>query len=146
MILSRLKNRFDPGSSITSERMRKIRNKGTRIEKAMESVLNEMELRFEKQPKLLGHPDFLLEGKSVVIFCDSSFWHGRNPDDVSGKNFKRNRELWVEKLTKTIERDKKVNMELTKMGWKILRFWDDEILKFPEECKRKILNEIKGHK
>ena len=35
------------------------------------------------------------------------------------RNFKRNRELWVEKLTKTIERDKKVNMELTKMGWKI---------------------------
>lgn len=146
MILSRLRNRFDPGSSITSERMRKVKNKGTRIEKIMESVLNETGLKFVKQPKLLGRPDFLLEDKNIAIFCDSSFWHGRNPDDISGKNFKRNRDLWVEKLTKTVERDRKVNVELAKMGWKVLRFWDDEILKSPEECKKKILNEIKDHK
>ena len=146
MILSRLRKGFDPSSSVTSERMRKIKNKGTGIEKAMECVLKGMELRFEKQAKLPGHPDFVLIGNNVVIFCDSSFWHGRNPDDVSGKNFKRNRELWSEKLTKTVERDKKVNLQLAKMGWKVLRFWDDEILKSPEECRKKIAVEIKGQK
>ncbi len=130
--------RFRSNSPLTSERMRKVKSSGTKIEERMEKILNEIGIPYVKQPKLSGHPDFGLMEKRVLIFCDSSFWHGRNPDDLSGKNFRRNKDLWVEKLTKTKARDKKVNKELRGQGYKVLRFWDDEILKSPEKVKKKI--------
>jgi DNA mismatch endonuclease (patch repair protein) len=129
---------FKPNSKEVSNRMSKIKSRNTRLEEAMEESLTEIGVPFVKQPKMTGHPDFKLKECNLVIFCDSSFWHGRNPEDVSGKNFKRNRDLWVEKLTKTKQRDRRVNMELRKHGYKVLRFWDDEILKSPEAVKKVI--------
>lgn len=108
----------------------------------MKVILNDMDLEFLEQPKIIGLPDFKLSDYQVVIFCDSSFWHGRNPEDVSGKNFKRNKKLWVEKLKKTKHRDKKVNKELKRQGFKVLRFWDDEILKSPERVKKVIKSNL----
>ena len=139
-----VRNFFKSESEKTSDRMRRIRSRGTKLEASMENILVELELSYTKQPRILGHPDFELTESHVLIFCDSSFWHGRNPNDVSGKNFQRNRKLWVEKLTKTIERDKQVNEELTKSGWKVLRFWDDEILKTPETCRNRILEKVRN--
>lgn len=137
-----VKSEFPSGSVETSERMQKIRSKGTRLERVMSEILQEMELKYFEQPKMTGHPDFKLKNHDIVIFCDSSFWHGRNPDDVSGKNFKRNRDLWVEKLTKTKQRDKKINRELRRHGFMVLRFWDDEILRYPDKVKKKIKSSL----
>ena len=137
-----LKSEFPSGSVATSERMQKVKSKGTRLEGAMSEILEGMGLECFEQPKMTGRPDFKLKNYDVVIFCDSTFWHGRNPDDVSGKNFKRNRNLWVEKLTKTKLRDKKVNKELRRQGFKVLRFWDVEILKSPDKVKKKIKSNL----
>lgn len=123
--------------------MKKIKSKGTSLENRMEQILSSLSIEFQEQPKLTGNPDFRLLDHRIVIFCDSSFWHGRNPDDISGKNFKQNRVLWVKKLTQTKSRDAKVNLILKEMGWKVLRFWDDEILKTPTLCKERIQNAIK---
>ncbi|MEM0134416.1 MAG: DUF559 domain-containing protein [Thermoplasmatales archaeon] len=131
--------KFKSSSPFTSKRMKRVKSVGTKLEMAMENILVEAGISYAKQPKLRGHPDFELRGTSILIFCDSSFWHGRNQDDVSGRNFKRNKKLWVEKLTKTRERDKKINEYLKGQGYVVLRFWDDEILKSPEEVKRVIL-------
>ena len=128
--------KFKSNSSFTSERMKRVKSSGTKLEQAMEKLLVEIGVLYVKQPKLLGHPDFELQGRYVLIFCDSSFWHGRNPDDLSGKNFIKNKELWIEKLKKTQQRDKRINRELKRAGYKVLRFWDDEILKSPETVKK----------
>lgn len=136
------KKTFSAKSEKDSLRMRRIKSKGTKLERAMKVILNDMDLEFLEQPKIIGLPDFKLSDYQVVIFCDSSFWHGRNPEDVSGKNFKRNKKLWVEKLKKTKHRDKKVNKELKRQGFKVLRFWDDEILKSPERVKKVIKSNL----
>ena len=136
------KETFSVKSKKDSLRMKKIKSKGTKLEGAMRIFLDDLNLRYLEQPEITGNPDFKLKDYEVLIFCDSSFWHGRNPDDLSGKNFKRNKELWVEKLTKTKRRDRKVNKELKRQGYEVLRFWDDEILKSPETVKKIIKSSL----
>jgi DNA mismatch endonuclease Vsr len=140
----KINNRFKSNSSFTSKRMKRVKSSDTKLEKAMEELLIEIGVPFVKQPELYGHPDFQLSEGHILIFCDSSFWHGRNPDDLSGKNFKTNKELWIDKLTKTKQRDKRINRELKSQGHKVLRFWDDEILRSPETCKKRLLKEIRN--
>ncbi len=134
---------FKSNSEATSNRMRMVRSQGTKLEASMERILMQMNLQYVKQPNLTGHPDFQLVGRRILIFCDSSFWHGRNPDDLSGRSFKRNRDLWVKKLTRTRQRDKEINMKLRGEGWNVIRFWDSEILKHPEKCEEKLMKKLK---
>lgn len=60
-----------------SEIMSKIRSKGTKIELRMKKALEETGVEFEYQPKMFGRPDFFVP-PNIAVFCDSSFWHGRN--------------------------------------------------------------------
>jgi len=39
-------------------------------------------------------------------------------------------------------RDKKVDEELINMGWKVLRFWDNQIRKDLNQCYKSIINKI----
>jgi len=43
----------------------------------MLSLLLMAKLPFVPYHKLYGRPDFLV-GERIALFCDSSFWHGRN--------------------------------------------------------------------
>ena len=120
----------------TSDRMRKVRNKGTTIERTMERLLKQLYLTYEKQPKMIAHPDFILKDQKIAIFCDSSFWHGRT---IKKQVFKTNRLFWEQKIKANLDRDKKNNKLLRKLGWKALRFWDEDILKNPKYVARKIM-------
>ena len=46
------------------------------------------------------------------------------------------------KSTKNVERDKRVNEELEKTGWIVLRIWEHEIRKSPEAVLEKIRQHI----
>ena len=124
----------------TSTRMIKVRSKGTGLEQLMESLLVNLGVDFEKQPKIIGKPDFRLSNTKILIFCDSSFWHGRHQKDLGGKSFKRNKAFWVKKLRTNKVRDKRVNLKLKKAGWKTLRFWDTTLKKTP----KRVLEKIRG--
>jgi DNA mismatch endonuclease (patch repair protein) len=112
----------------TSNRMRKVRSRGTGLEKNMQQILEGLSVKYEMQPNILGHPDFRIKGERIVIFCDSSFWHGRLKDDVSGRSFHKNKKFWAEKLATTKRRDRLITQRLTADRWKVLRFWDTDIL------------------
>ena len=115
----------------TSRRMKQIRSRETGLEKRMESVLKDAKFLYEKQPKLAGHPDFRIKGTRIVVFCDSSFWHGRRKEDLAGTSFTTNKAFWMSKIAYNRKRDAKVNATLKKAGWTVLRFWDDDILRRP---------------
>jgi DNA (cytosine-5)-methyltransferase 1 len=119
-----------------SDRMRKVRSRDTGIEKSMECLLKQIYVKFEKQPKMIGHPDFILRNEQIAIFCDSSFWHGRTSKK---QHFKRNQLFWERKIQENRRRDRKNNRTLSKLGWTVLRFWDEDILKKPSFVARKIL-------
>jgi DNA mismatch endonuclease (patch repair protein) len=141
-----MKQRFKKPSREVSERMKRVKSRGTALEKQMENILRSLHIRYNRQPDIRGNPDFRIKHTNVLIFCDSSFWHGRREKEVSGKAFKRNRTLWVEKLIKNKKRDERINRLLRKSGWSVWRFWDTDILKQTEKVRsrlRSIMNEAK---
>jgi DNA mismatch endonuclease (patch repair protein) len=117
-----------------SEVMSKIRSKGTKIELKMKNALEGAGIDFQYQPKLFGKPDFLIP-PGVVVFCDSSFWHGRN---WSKLRTQLKKEYWYNHIKRNKERDKIVTATLNKKGYRVIRFWDNLIEKEIEACITKV--------
>lgn len=127
-----------------SDRMRLVKRTGTKIEKKMATLLMQIKAGYEYQPKMEGHPDFLITGKNVLVFCDSSFWHGRRKEDLTGKSFKTNRAFWVKKLRENKRRDKRTNQRLRRKGYSVYRFWDTDIVRNEEKVIRKLKRALNG--
>ena len=85
--------------------------------------------------KLPGKPDIVLTRYRIVIFCDSEFFHGKDWEKLKLQLEKgKNSEFWINKISKNIERDEKIEKELNFMGWTVLRFWGKDINKNVDEC------------
>ena len=120
--------------------MSRINSQDTKIEVILRKALWSLGYRYRKNDRsVFGTPDICFKKKKLAVFCDSSFWHGRNYLD--GKIPENNRKFWVEKFKTNIKRDVLVNETLEREGWKVLRFWDNEINSNPDRC----LSEIRMH-
>jgi len=123
-----------------SELMSKIRSKGTKIELSMRKALQENKIDFEYQPKMFGSPDFLVP-PDIVVFCDSSFWHGRNWKRLRGE---LQEGYWINHIKQNRKRDRIVNKKLMESGYVILRFWDNQIEKQIDDCVKAIREAIRA--
>jgi len=141
-----VKPKFKKPPKRTSERMRRVKSRDTTIERAMERMLDELGTEYEKQPKLYGRPDFAVKNAKVLIFCDSSFWHGRRDKEVSGRAFKRNVEFWTWKINENKKRDQRTRRKLRTEGWSVHRFWDTDIARRPEKVKNRLKRIIERSK
>ena len=113
--------------------MQSIRSKDTSLELKLRSALWNEGIRYRKNyNKLPGKPDIAITKYKIAVFCDSSFWHGRNYKEK--RKVATNPEYWDKKIIRNIQRDKKVNTQLYALGWTVLRFWDDDINNNIEEC------------
>ena len=54
------------------------------------------------------------------------------------KEIKSNRDFWIPKIEKNMQRDREVTEKLTSEGWIVLRFWGNEIKKDLLGCADKI--------
>ena len=126
-----------------SERMQRVKSSGTALEKAFARILRSIGIKYQSHPKVYGHPDFRIKQTKMLLFCDSLFWHGRDKSEISGRAFENNRNFWVKKLKYNKERDKSIKAGLKEHGWKVLRFWDDDILKHPKFVATKINRYVK---
>lgn len=117
-----------------------VKNKNSKIEQILKKILWDNGYRYRKNcSKIFGKPDIVFIGKKVAVFCDSEFWHGYLWEESKDK-IHSNKDFWIKKIERNMERDKEVNKMLEKNGWTVLRFWGKEILKDPEACFRKIVN------
>lgn len=117
-----------------SKNMRSVKSKDTKIEILLRKRLWKEGLRYRKNVQSIeGRPDIVFLGKKVAIFCDSSFWHGKNWESKKYE-IKSNQEFWYKKIERNIERDNEVNELLQSKGWVVLRFSDDEITKQIDVC------------
>ena len=135
---------YETPTKEVSERMRKVKSSGTSIENEMKKIMNSLNIEFEEQTKLLGKPDFRIIGTNILIFCDSSFWHGRREREVNGTAFKRNKEFWTNKLLENKKRDQRNNRRLRKEGWSVHRFWDTDIIKNQEKVIKRLKRLLDG--
>lgn len=117
-----------------SRNMKAIRNKNTKIEILLGKAMWSRGIRYRKNSKyVFGKPDFSIKKYKVAIFCDSEFFHGKDWE-ISKNRIKTNKEFWHNKIESNIKRDKLVNQTLRNEGWKVIRFWGDEIKKNINNC------------
>ena len=115
--------------AIVHKTMSAIRGKDTGIEKRLRKALTAQGIRYRLySKKAVGHPDILLPGLKIAIFCDSEFWHGyRFEENVA--ELERLDAYWLAKIRRNIARDAYVNEELRRQGFTVLRFWGKQIEK-----------------
>lgn len=104
--------------------MSRIRNKNTRPEIIVRSLVHSMGYRYSLHRKdLPGHPDMVLTRHHKIIFVHGCFWHmhrcryGRVVP-------KTNKKFWKIKREGNVDRDKRNLRKLRKEGWKVLVIWE----------------------
>lgn len=139
----------EAGFYTTPERskiMGKIRGKNTKPELAFRKALYAAGYRYRiDYKKLIGKPDIVLKKYRTVIFIDGEYWHGYNWEEKKPK-VKTNREFWIAKIERNMQRDREVNLELERLGYKVFRFWESQVKKELENCLQKIVLHLEKHK
>ena len=124
--------------------MSKIRGKNTKPELRFRKALYAAGYRYRiDYKKLIGKPDIVLKKYRTVIFIDGEYWHGRNWKERKPK-IKTNREFWVAKFERNIQRDKEVNAELRRLGYTVFRFWETEVKKELDSCLQKVTQHLEA--
>lgn len=117
-----------------SSNMKAVKCKDSKIELLLRKELWSRGLRYRKNVKsIFGKPDIAFIGKKVAVFCDSEFWHGY-AWEIYRDDFQTNRDFWIPKIERNIQRDKEVNEHLRAEGWIVLRFWGKEIIRDVHAC------------
>ena len=131
--------------NLTKEQRRKnmqnIRSIDTAPEKIVMRELKKRRIYFATHvSSITGKPDIVFRKIKTVVFIDSDFWHGHPKRFIKPKT---NIKYWREKIKRNKERDKEVGRKLKKNGWAVLRFWEYDIKKRPDQIINKILEAIK---
>ena len=104
--------------------MSRIRNRNTKPEMIVRSMVHKMGFRYRLHRKdLAGKPDLVFPNRHKIIFVHGCFFHMH---DCQYGNVipKTNTEFWQKKRLGNVERDKKNIEILTKDGWDILIIWE----------------------
>lgn len=119
---------------IRRKTMQAIGQKDTSIEVVLRKELWKRGLRYRKNCRdLPGKPDIVFRGAKVAVFCDSEFWHGYKWEENNAK-IGTNRDYWIKKIERTMERDNENDEALKILGYSVLHFWGKEITKDPSRC------------
>lgn len=116
--------------------MQHNRSKDTSIEVLLRKALWHKGYRYRKNyTQLPGKPDIVLTKHKVAIFCDGEFFHGKDWEVKKEKLKKgQNADYWIAKIERNIRRDVEHDQSLKYMGWTVIHFWGQDIIKNTEEC------------
>ncbi|HLY98586.1 MAG TPA: DNA mismatch endonuclease Vsr [Candidatus Angelobacter sp.] len=112
-----------------SENMRRIRNRDTKPEMLVRSLLHRSGYRFRLHYKdLPGKPDIVFTSRRKVIFVHGCFWHQHGACS-EGRIPNTRRAYWNPKLNRNKERDTLNLQRLQALGWDTLEIWECETKK-----------------
>lgn len=110
-----------------SERMSRVRGKDTKPELTLRRLVHAMGHRYRLHSrKLPGQPDLVFPARKKVIFVHGCFWH-RHKGCPNCRLPKSKLDFWVPKLEGNRQRDRKNQVMLRKLGWKILIVWECQV-------------------
>lgn len=111
--------------------MSRVRNRDTKPEKTVRSLLHAMGHRFRLHRKdLPGKPDIVLPKHKKVVFVHGCFWHGHAGCPRAARPTS-NTEFWNKKIDKNMARDAAAQKDLSTLGWKHLIVWQCEMRDLP---------------
>jgi len=126
--------------------MSRVRSTGTKIEIKLRKALWFAGIRYRTNVSdIYGHPDIAIKKYKIAIFCDSEFWHGHEFEKLKISKT-ANKDYWIRKIARNMERDAEVNSILEASGWTIIRFRGKDIQKKIEECSTSVINAIEEAK
>ena len=100
--------------------------------------------RYRKNDKRYpGKPDIVLPKYKTIIFVNGCFWHKHEcPRFVWPSS---NEEYWRPKISKNVERDTLVQLQLRELEWNVLVVWECQLKKTEFQATMKhLISEIIG--
>jgi DNA mismatch endonuclease, patch repair protein len=121
---------------VRSRVMARVRGRDTGPELALRRALWFIGVRGWRchRPNLPGRPDLAFGRAKLAVFVDGGFWHGHPSKYWQG----RSGPYWDAKIARNQARDDRVNAELRRAGWSVLRLWDFEVVADPEGAALKV--------
>lgn len=134
-------DRLSPASSAASSAKRRNRSRDTKAELILRRLLWSQGLRYRLYADdLPGKPDIVFRRQRLAVFVDGDFWHGRNWEQrrerLAGGH---NGAYWLAKIGYNIERDARDQARLEEAGWRVLRLWETDVKRAPEEAAAAVL-------
>ena len=118
--------------------MARVKNKDTKPEVTVRSIVHRLGFRFRKnRTDLPGRPDIVLPRYRKVIFVHGCFWHGHTNCKRAARP-SSNKACWGKKLDGNIARDRMNIRILRKQGWRVITIWQCQI-----KHEKRLLNRIK---
>jgi DNA mismatch endonuclease, patch repair protein len=85
-----------------------------------------------------GTPDLCWKARRVAVFVDSAWWHGHPSRWTPG----RHPPGWDEKIAANIGRDRRVNEQLRRAGWTVVRVWDFELANDVQDAAQTVMEAL----
>ena len=116
--------------------MSHIKSKDTSIEVSLRRALWKKGYRYRKNYSALpGKPDIVLSKYRIAIFCDGELFHGKNWEVLKPRLLKGNNpDFWVKKIERNMKRDDENDKRLLFLGWTVIHFWGNDILRNTDQC------------
>ena len=106
--------------------MGRIRGGDTKPEISVRRALHALGYRFRTHVRSLpGRPDVVFSRRRKAVFVHGCFWHRHG----CGKTYtpKSREQFWQTKFAANVARDKRVQDQLAREGWRIFVAWECEI-------------------
>jgi DNA mismatch endonuclease (patch repair protein) len=127
-----------------SKLMAQIHSSNTKSEIILRKALWAKGIRYRINYKaIVGCPDIFIKKNNLVIFIDGEFWHGYEWEKRKPR-IKSNRDYWISKIERNIQRDFENSAKLTSLGFTVIRFWEKQIKSSLDECISTIMLHFKS--
>ncbi|MCA0015568.1 very short patch repair endonuclease [Mesorhizobium sp. B292B1B] len=118
--------RFPDVPAAVRRRMSRVRKSDTKPEMIVRQLVHGLGYRFRlHRQDLPGTPDLTFPSRRKVIFVHGCFWHRHNCR-LGGRLPTTRPEYWLPKLSRNVDRDRSVEIELLSLGWRVLVIWECE--------------------
>jgi DNA mismatch endonuclease (patch repair protein) len=129
---------------VSSARMGLVRQKGTKPELVVRSLLSSLGHRFRVGRRgLAGSPDIVNASRRWVVFVHGCFWHRHGCKASSTPS--RNREFWEAKFQRNVARDQRSIEALEALGYTVIVVWECETKRDLEALRRRLAEQLLPH-
>lgn len=117
------------------------RKTDTLPELLLRKALHAQGARFRLHVRLIKGctPDILLPRRRLAVFIDGCYWHSCPKHGRTKPWTGPNAALWEEKMRRNHERDLRSTALAEDLGWKVVRVWECDVRKSPQDAAAAVL-------